>query len=140
MEVIYTATQTVQPNQDVLFNDTVVGCNGNSILHRVNSGLVTLRGNTQQCRARYKISYSGNIAIPEGGTVGPIQLSLGLNGEPIASTTMIVTPAAVENFFNVSASTYVDVPKCCCFNVSVKNTSTQAIEVSQSNLIVTREA
>lgn len=140
MEVIYTATQTVQPNQNVLFNARVVGCNNCSILHRTDSGLVTVRGSSQQCRARYKISYSGNIAIPTGGTVEAIQLSLALNGEAIASTTMIATPAAVENFWNVSASTHVDVPKGCCFEVSVKNTSTQAIDVSQSNFQIERVA
>ena len=53
---------------------------------------------------------------------------------------MIVTPAAVENFFNVSTQAYIDVPKGCCSTVAVQNTSGQAIEVQNSNLTVVRVA
>lgn len=53
---------------------------------------------------------------------------------------MVVTPAAVENLFNVSAQAYVDVPCGCCSTVAVQNTSTQAVEVQNSNLIAVREA
>lgn len=104
------------------------------------SGMVTARGNTQQCRARYHVSFSGNIAVPTGGTAGPIELSIALNGEALTGTTMIVTPAAVENFFNVAASTYVDVPQGCCYEISVKNTTATAIDVSSPNLTVERKA
>lgn len=58
----------------------------------------------------------------------------------IYQSTMIVTPAAVENFFNVSAQAYIDVPCGCCSTVAVQNTSAQAIEVQNSNLIAVREA
>ena len=80
MEIIANAVQTVQANQNVLFTDTVVGCS-NSLLHRTGSGLVTLKGNTTtQCRARYRITFSGNIAIAAGGTADPISLALAING------------------------------------------------------------
>ena len=139
MEIIATATQTVAANQNVLFTDTVT--NGNcSITHRPGSGLVTLRGTTTQCRARYKVSFGGNIAIPTGGTVEAIQIALAVDGEGLASSTMIVTPAAVEEYFNVFGAMFIDVPKGCCLTASVKNTSTQDILVQNANLIIERVA
>lgn len=140
MELINTATQTVQANGNIVYNDMVTGCNGCSLVYRMGSGMVTMRGNTQQCRARYHVSFSGNIAVPTGGTAGAIQLAIALNGEPLASTTMIATPAAVGDFFNVASSTYIDVPQGCCYEVSVQNTSADAIDVSAPNLTVERTA
>lgn len=95
---------------------------------------------TNQCKARFLVSYSGNIQIPTGGTVEAISLAIAVDGEPLQSTRMIVTPAAVENFFNVSAQAYVDVPCGCCSTVAVQNTSTQSIQAQNSNLIAVREA
>lgn len=140
MEIIANAAQTVATNQDVLFSDTVV-CGNNSIVHRTGSGLVTLRGLTNcQCRARYRVFFSGNIAIPTGGTVGSISLTIALDGEPVSSTSMIVTPAAVNQFNNVASAIFIDVPKGCCEQVSIRNTSTQPISVQNANLIVERVA
>ena len=93
MEITANALQTVELNQNVLFTDTPV-CGSCSILHREGSGLVTLRGITNQCRARFKVFFSGNIALPADGTVEAISLAIAINGEPVASTTMIQTPAA----------------------------------------------
>lgn len=133
------ALQTVALNQNVLFTDTPVSGN-NSIIHRDGSGLITLRGVTSQCRARYKVTFGGNIAIPADGTVEAISLAIAVNGEAVQTTTMIVTPAAVEEFFNVFSAIYIDVPCGCCSQVSVRNTSTQAIDVQNANLIVERVA
>lgn len=140
MEIIANALQTVEANQNVLFTDTVVGCSS-SLLHRTGSGLVTLKGNAPtQCRARYKVFFSGNIAVPATGTVEPISLAIAVSGEPIASSTMIFTPAAVEDFGNVASAVFIDVPRGCCFEVSVRNISTQAIDVQNANLIIERVA
>lgn len=139
MEIIANALQTVQANQNVYFTDTVI-CGNTSITHRDDSGLVMLRGITNQCRARFRVSFGGNVAIPTGGTVGPISLALAIDGEAVPATTMIVTPAAVEQFFNVSADLFIDVPRGCCVSVSVKNISTDAVVVQNANLIITREA
>lgn len=139
MEIIANALQTVNANQNVLFTDNVTFGNC-SIVHRNGSGLVTLRGVTNQCRARYKVTFGGNIAIPTGGTVEEISLAISLEGEPMASTTMIATPAAVENFWNVFSAIFVDVPQGCCVSIGVRNTSTQPIEVQNANLIVERVA
>ena len=139
MEIIANAVQTVQANQNVYFTDTVI-CGNTSIGHRDDSGLVTLRGVTNQCRARFFVTFGGNIAVPTGGTVGPISLAIAINGEAVPATTMIVTPAAVDQYFNVKSSVFVDVPRGCCLNISVTNTSTEAINVQNANLIITREA
>ena len=139
MELIANAIQTVDTGENIQFTDEVVGgCN--SILHRAGSGLATLRGITTQCRARFKVFFSGNIAIPTGGTVGAISLAISVNGEAVASSTMIQTPAAVEEFSNVASAVYLDVPQGCCISVAVKNTSDQAIDVQNANLIIERVA
>ena len=139
MEIIANAIQTVQANQNVYFSDTVV-CGGCSISHRDGSGLVQIKGNTNQCRARYKISFGGNIAIPTDGTVAPISLAIALDGEGMQSTTMIATPAAVEQYWNVFSAIFVDVPRGCCMSVSVKNIGTDPVNVQNANLIVERVA
>lgn len=133
------AAQTVAAGQNVLFTETPVdgSC---AIVHREGAGIVTLRGITQQCRARYRVSFGGNIAVPTGGTAGAISISLAINGEPLAATTAITTPAAVEEFHNVFAAVFVEVPRGCCLTVSVENTSTQAITITNANLIVERVA
>lgn len=133
------ALQEVPVNQSVYFTDTVV-CGNNSIVHREGSGLVTLRGITCQCRARFRVMFGANIAIPEDGEVEAISLALAINGEPIQSTLMIETPAAVEEFSNVFSAIFIDVPAGCCTQVSVRNTSEQPINVQNANLIVERVA
>lgn len=136
------AVQLVEQNQSVLFTDTAVSGN-NSIMHREGSGLVTLRGiTTTQCRARFKVSFGGNIAIPTepAGTVGPISLAIAINGEPVQTSNMIVTPAAVGEYFNVYGAINIDIPAGCCSQISVENTSTQTINVQNANLIVERIA
>lgn len=138
-EFTATTLQTVAAGQNVLFTETPV-CGNNCIVHRQGSGVVTLRGITNQCRARYKVTFGGNIAIPAGGTVEAISIALSLEGEPLASATAIVTPAAVEEFFNVFTAVFVEVPRGCCVTVAVENTSTQPINVQNANLIVERVA
>ena len=139
MEIIAVATQTVAENQNVLFTDSVT-CGNCSITHRDGSGIVTLRGTTNQCRARYKVTFGGNIAIPTGGTVEAISLALAIDGEGLGSSTMIITPAAVEEYFNVFGAMFIDVPKGCCLTVSIQNTSAQSILVQNANLIIERVA
>lgn len=139
MEITANAIQTVEANRSLYFTDTVVSGNC-SILHRDQSGLVTLRGLTGQCRARFRVSFGGNIAIAEGGTVGPISLAIAISGEAVPTTTMISTPAAVGEYNNVYSSIFLDVPRGCCYQISVVNTSDQAIDVQNANLIVERVA
>ena len=135
------AEQTVAANQNILLTETPVCGNAPCIVHREGSGLVTLRGITKgQCRARFKVTFGGNIAIPTGGTVEAISVAIAINGEAVNSTTMIVTPAAVEEYFNVFGVIFIDIPINCCSQISVKNTSTQSILVQNANVIVERVA
>ena len=131
--------QQVAAGQNVVFSETPVsgGCN---ILHREGAGNVTLRGACSQCRARYKITFGANIAIPTGGTVGPISIAITVDGERLGSSIATVTPAAVGDEFNVFSAAFVEVPRGCCVTVAVQNTSVpaQAIEVQNANLIVER--
>ena len=139
MEIIANELQTVLENQNVQFTDTVVPGKA-CTMHRAGSGLVSLKGLTDQCRARFKVSFGGNIAIPTGGTVGPISLAITIDGEPLGSTLMIETPAAVEEFNNIFSAVYIAVPAGCCVTVGVRNTSDQPIDVQNANLIVERVA
>ncbi|MBO5715080.1 MAG: hypothetical protein J6S23_01645 [Clostridia bacterium] len=138
-EFTNTMLQTVAAGQNVVFTETPV-YGGECILHREGAGVVTLKGMTNQCRALYKVSFGGNIQIPAGGTVGEISIALTVEGEPLASATAIVTPAAVEEFANVYVSVLVEAPRGCCVSVAVENTSDEAIEVQNANLIVERVA
>ena len=139
MEITANAIQTVAANANVIFTDTTV-CGNCSIMHREGSGLVTLRGLTNQCRARFRVSFGGNIAIPTGGTVGPISLAIAIDGEAVATTTMISTPAAVEEYQNVFSAIFLDIPRGCCSQISLKNISDQDIEIQNANLIIERVA
>lgn len=151
--------QVVQPNQQVLLN-TTIGCNKGYVLHREGSGIVTLRGavnNPQSCFARYQVTFNGNIAVSNGVTVSPISVAIAIDGEPVLTSKAIFTPAAAadatpsdNNYGNVTSTAIITVPKCCCFNISVENTSTvpttpagsnaPAINVKNANLVVSRIA
>ena len=157
-EFTYNPRQTVQPNQPVVLQ-TTIGCPKGYVIHRNNSGIVTLRGITPNCFARYQVTFNGNVGIPDGGTApAPISVAIAIDGEPVLTSKAIVTPAATvpatpadsnENFFNVTSTAIVTVPRGCCFNVSVENTSESTdpattpappILVQNANLVVTRIA
>lgn len=132
------AVQTVLVGQNVLFNTTVACSRCNNILHRQGSGIVTLKGNTNQCFARYEVSFNGNIAVPDGGTVGPISLAIAIEGEGQYNATMISTPTATAAFNSVSATTTILVPQGCCVTISVENVGTESVSVQNPNLRVQR--
>ncbi len=129
----------VAAGQNVPLTETAVAGKA-CVVHREGAGIVTLRGLTNQCKARYKVSFGGNIAVPTGGTVEAITAALAINGEALASTTATVTPAAVDNYFNIYIAAFVEVPRGCCLTVAARNTSTQTINFANSNLIVERVA
>ena len=139
MEITANAVQTVAVNRPVVFTETAV--NGNcSMLHREGSGLVSLRGLTNQCRARFRVSFGANIALPAEATVAPIMLALAINGEPVGPSTMISTPTAVSEYNNVACALFLDVAQGCCAQISVENIGTTAVDVQNANLIVERVA
>ncbi len=136
-EYVNTPIQLVADGANVLFAEEPVRGNP-SIVHREGSGAVTLRGLTDQCRARFRVSFGGNVAVPEGETVGPITVAITLQGEALGGATAISTPAAVDEYNNVYVSAYVDVPCGCCWTVGVRNLSGIPINVQNANLIVDR--
>ncbi len=143
MAVEYTANaiQTVAVGQNVLFTDEPICCNKGFVVHRDGSGIITLRGITNnQCFARYRVSFGANIAVPTGSAVGAISLAIAINGEPVQTTNMIVTPAAVDEYFNVSTDVFINVPKGCCYTIAVENTSTIPVNVQNANIIIDRVA
>lgn len=138
--------QLIQPGAPIPLR-TSIGCPNGYVYHRPESGILILRGKTSNCFARYSVEFTGNIAVPEGGTVGAIAIALAVDGEPIPTSRAIVTPAAVDEYFNVTSTAIITVPRGCCVNVSVENVSeatgttpAPAINVQNSNLTVTRIA
>ncbi len=141
-EFTYNPIQEVGVNQNVILN-TTIPCNKGYVLHRNESGIVTLRGivnNPCARSARYRVQYDGNLAVPTGETPGAISVSIAIDGEAIPTSNAIVTPTVVDTYFNVVSFAIVDVPAGCCYTISVENTSTIPINVQNSNLEVTRIA
>lgn len=142
--------QNVAFGQNLLLTDSIP-CNRGYVLHRNGSGILTLRGivNGNGCFARYAIEFNGNLAIPTGGTVAAIAVALAIDGEALQSSRAIVTPAAVEQYFNVTSTAIITVPKGCCYTVALENVNAgvgadivdeQTISVADGNLTVTRIA
>ena len=139
MEVIANELQTVELNNAVLFQ-SALSSNSPSIIWRAGSGLVTLRGIGPQFRARFRVAYHGNVALSEGATVDPIMLAIRINGESVASSRTMSTPAAVGDFNSVSASTFIDVPAGCCTTISLGNIGTTDIDVQNVSMTIERVA
>lgn len=127
-EFIYNDVQLIQSGASALL-ETAIGCTKGYVLHRPGSGILTLRGMVNNpCAkfARYRVAYDGNIAIPEGGTAGEIQLALAIDGEIVPTSIAAATPTAVDAYWNVSGFAIIDVPAGCCYTVSVENASVSA--------------
>lgn len=136
-----TDLQTVDVDDNILFNNGFRACRKGFISHRDDSGVFFLKGASNGCRAIYKVSFQANIAIATGGTVEPISVALTINGEELGNATAIVTPAAIGDFWSVSIETFIDILCGCCVTVSVENTSdTTAIDVTNANIIFERVA
>jgi len=133
------ALQTVAVDENVLFNNGCRACRKGLIQHRDDSGIFFLKGATNGFRAVYRVTFNGNTAIATGGTVEPISVALTINGEALGNATATVTPAAIGDFFNVSVTTFIEIPCGCCVTVSVENVSdTTAIDISNANIIFDR--
>ena len=133
IELINTAVQTVQPGQSVVYNAAAVRSSCGRERHRDGSAFVTLLP-----PGRYLVTFSGNIAVPTGETVGEISMGITQDGEVLGGSLMRVTPAAVEQYFNVSTQHYVDTYCNCCVNVGVQNTSDIPILVDSPNITIVR--
>ena len=134
-------TQTISVDENVIFANGSRACHKGYIQHRDTSGIFFLKGATNGCRAVYRMTFNGNIAIATGGTVEPISIALTINGEELGNALATVTPAAIGDFFNVSVTTFIEIPCGCCVTVSVENVSdTTAIDVTNANIIFDRVA
>lgn len=137
--------QIVSVGAPIIFTASIP-CTKGYIYHEDETGIFILRGITCNTFARYRVTYNGNIAIPTGGTVGPIAVAISVNGEPRVTSRAIVTPAAVEEYSNVTSTAIITVPRGCCFSLSVRavagedGATTTAIEAQNSNLVITRIA
>lgn len=150
-EFLYNEVQAVTLNGPVLFN-TSIPCTKGYVYHEGQTGNFILKGavnNPGACFAQYQVTFNGNIAIPTGGTVGPIAIAITVNGEPRLTSRAIFTPAAVDEYGNVTSTAIVKVPKGCCFSLSVDAVPASAdptvvpapvINVQNANLTVTRIA
>lgn len=141
------AVQTVNPGETVIFTESPVPCRRGLIRHRDDTGNFLLVGFVprqrgcccnRQREAQYLVDFGANIAIPTGGTVGAISLAITMDGATLPSSTMTVTPAAVEQFFNVSRAINAAVFGGCCESLSVRNVSDQPILVQNANIIISR--
>lgn len=147
-EYLANAVQAVALNQPAIF-DASIPCRKGYVYHEDGTGIFILRGITQNCAARYQVTFNGNIAVPEGGTAGAIAVALSVNGEPRQTSRAIVTPAAVEEYFNVTSTAIITVPRGCCFSVSLRAvpatedptvTPAPVISLQNANLEITRIA
>lgn len=146
-EYLANSRQEVELNSPLLF-DASIPCNNGNIFHADQTGVFILRGNTPNCFARYQVTYNGNIGVPTGGTAGPVAVAITENGEIRPTSKAIVTPAAVEEFNNVTSTAIITVPRGCCFTVSVRavsgiiegatGTPAPTTSVINSNLVINR--
>ena len=147
-EYLSNALQLIPLNQAAIFTASLP-CAKGYIYHENETGNFTLRGITPNCFARYQVTFNGNIAIPEGGTVSPIAVAITVNGEVRQTSIATVTPAAVQEYNNVTSTAIITVPRGCCFNAAVRavtpevdTTATPApiIELRNANLVISRIA
>lgn len=114
--------ETVALNSPIPFIDSI-RCNKGLIFHQNGTGIFVLRGivnNPTSCFARYEVEFTGNIAIPTGGAITPIATAIVVSGDERIGSRSISTPAAVDEYGNVTSRAVVDVPRGCCFTVAVE--------------------
>ena len=147
-EYLANGLQSIPLNTPIEFTASMPCTRGN-VIHENGTGIFILKGNTNQCYATYKVSYNGNIAITEGGTVTPIAVAIVVNGEPRLTSRAISTPAAAEQFNSVTSPATIKVPRGCCFTLAVEYVSgvtdgttvpTPVIDQSNGNLEINRIA
>ena len=148
-EYLANATQNVALNSPVLFTASIP-CTKGYIYHEDETGIFILRGITNNCFARYQVTYNGNIAVPEGGAVTPVAVAITINGEPRVTSEAVFTPQAVDEYGNVTSTAIITVPRGCCFSMAVRYvdatvddtavTPTPTVEVKNSNLVISRIA
>lgn len=141
--------QNVALNAPILFTASIP-CTKGYVYHEDDTGIFILRGCTNNCFARYQVTFNGNIAVPEDGDLTPIAVAITVNGEPRLTSRAIFTPAAVDEYGNITSTAIITVPKGCCFSISVRYidattddptvTPTPVITAQNANLVIDRIA
>ena len=143
------AVQEIAASQNVLFTDVPIPGVCQGIVHREGSGVVTLTGG--RCRknngcgcnnsnAIYRVSFGGNVAIPtDGVTATPITFAIAIDGEAIPTSSMTVTPSAVDQYWNIGTTIDVALPIGCCYTIAVENTGTAAANMRNANFTIDRQ-
>lgn len=148
-EYVANAAQNVALNNPVIFTESSIPCTKGYVYHEDGTGIFTLRGITNNCFARYQVTFNGNAALPTGSDVVPIALAVSVQGEPRVTSRAIYTPAAVEEYGNLTSTAIVTVPRGCCFSLSVRAvpgsddptvTPAPTITVQNANLVINRIA
>lgn len=140
------AVQTINPGESVVFTATTSPCLRGFVRHSDGTSGFLLSGwipnSSCPCncnkQAEYLVDFGANIAVPTGGTAEAISVAIALDGGTVPASTMIVTPAAVEEYFNVGRNITVDIFNQCCQSITVRNTSSQPILMQNANIRFTR--
>ena len=147
-EYLANGVQSVALNAPLIFTASIP-CRKGYVYHEDETGIFILRGITPNCFATYRVTYNGNVAIPTGGAVPPVAGALSVSREPRLTSRAIYTPAAVDEYGNLTSTAIIKVPRGCCFSLSVEYvqatddpavTPTPIIEVQNSNLVIDRIA
>ena len=150
-EYLANPVQSVDINTPVIL-DASIPCTRGYVYHENGTGVFLLRGITNsQCYATYQVVFNGNIALPtEAAAIVPIAIAIAVNGEPRLTSRAIYTPAAVDEYGNVTSTAIIKVPKGCCFSMSIDAVSgitndpatdpATVIEVQNANLTIDRIA
>ena len=149
-EYLANPIQEVALNAPILFSASIP-CARGYIYHEDETGIFILRGITcNQCFATYQVTFNGNVALPEGAAdVVPVAVAITINGEPRVTSRAIYTPAAVDEYGNLTSTAIIKVPKGCCFSLAVEHvaattdptvTPAPVINVQNANLVINRIA
>lgn len=147
-EYLANAVQEIVLNAPAIFTASIP-CRKGYVYHEDETGIFILRGITNQCFATYQVTFNGNVALPTGATVTPIAIAISANGEPRLTSKAIFTPAAVEEYGNLTSTAIIKVPRGCCFSLSVESvpgssdptvTPAPVIEMQNANLVINRIA
>ena len=147
-EYLANAVQPVSLNAPINFTASIP-CTRGFVYHEDETGIFILRGKTDQCFATYQVTFNGNIALPEESDVVPIAVAITVNGEPRPTSRAIFTPAAADEYGNVTSTAIIKVPRGCCFSLSVEYvpattdptvTPAPIINVQNANLVINRIA
>ena len=148
-EYIANAVQAVSLNSPIIMSASIP-CNTGCVFHEDETGGFILKGKTNNCFARYQVTFNGNVAVPTGGALTAVAICLVVNGEQRPTSKAIYTPAATEDYGNLTSTAIITVPKGCCFNLAVEyvdattedaaTTPTPTINVQNANLVISRIA